>query len=193
MKTMVLGHECRSSCCRVKREKSQGPCPQPGPQDSTYTTHRVQRWPSTYDLAFSTPKVQEKETGTIIRGHLQLLKGLSKQHSSSRTWLSCPQCEALVNVHRETAGTAVPRAGCGEGCGHQQAAARTTSPATSPYHCLHSGLEHPTKGVSPSIMIPGHPPCTVTPTLENTERQVLREPVSTSSPTSSCTITRKRV
>lgn len=29
-------------------------------------TPTVQRWPSTYDLSFSTPKVQEKETHAII-------------------------------------------------------------------------------------------------------------------------------
>lgn len=69
--------------------------------------------PSTHNLSFSTPEVQEEEAGTVIRGHLQLLKGLSKQHSSSCTGLRRPQCEALVDVHRKAAGPAIPRAGCG--------------------------------------------------------------------------------
>lgn len=80
--------------------------------------------PSTHNLAFSAPEVQEQETGTIIRGHLQLLKGLTQQHSSGRTWLRRPQCEAVVDVHRETAGTAIPRAGCGEGVGTETAASQ---------------------------------------------------------------------
>lgn len=127
MKTMVLGHECRSSCCRVDGEKGQEPHPAWPPEECSPT-------PSTHNLSFSAPEVQEKETGTIIRGHLQLLKGLAEQYSSGHTGLSCPQCEALVNVHREAAGTAVPCAGCGTGNVDTGTAgtSETTSPTSNP-------------------------------------------------------------
>lgn len=64
IKTRALGHECRSSCCRVYKEKGQGSV-QPSLQERI-PTPGMQRWPSTYDLSFSTPKVQKKETRAII-------------------------------------------------------------------------------------------------------------------------------
>jgi hypothetical protein len=132
---------------------------QPSLQEKVPPAPRVQRQPSTYNLAFSTPKIQEKKTGTIIGGHLQLLEGLPEQHSSGRTRLCCPQCKALVNVHREAAGAAIPRAGCREAGGHRHSWHINPADSSTKW-----GLTTLRDGRLTSVLTPAYPPA-VSPTL----------------------------
>lgn len=69
----------------------------------------------THDLSLRSTKIQVEHLGAVIRGHLQLLKGLLEQDGPAEPGLAGGDGEALVDVDSQGAVLSLSRAGWGWG------------------------------------------------------------------------------
>lgn len=91
----------------------------------------VARVKPTHNLSLRAAKVQVEHLGAVIRGHLQLLKGLLEQDGLAEPGLGGGDGEALVNVDGQGAILPLPRAGWGRGTGVRRQSA-TPPPGSVP-------------------------------------------------------------
>lgn len=156
MKTMVLGHECRSSCCRVDGEKSHSPSPQPGLQDSTHTPHPGYKGDPPLTISPSAPpKSRKRRLAPSSEDICSFSKGCRSNTARAAPGSAAHSVKPLSMCTERLQGRPFHVQAAGRDVGPSE----TVSPISRPHQQLScwSGIP-PQVGSQLSAMTPGHSP-----------------------------------